>query len=552
MRALFAFLALASAPVLQSQPSVQQFTHSSQVLGGERTYSVAFPASYATSAKRYPVFYWLYGYQQAAPDFTGPLGEFCAKGEAICVSAGPVDTTGEFPLYFPELVEHIDRTLRTIPDRAHRAISGYGLAGFLALWTAGKYPDLVGSASTLKGYVEAPIGPRGFELSFRNDDVLSNYDGVRILPQAGTLEALLAFHAKAFAEPPPVPAPFSHIDAYPNFMVWGWEVASDRSQPGYTVLEDVGPRGFRSAVRESLPHGAAIPEVKLSIASPARFVGPGSTQTVTYLRLADGKLRRSTQKADAQGRLTFELDGDAYEVGIGSGPLLTASSYTLPDAAWATAGKAVRIDVKFWNKGAARSATSVVKWESPDAGVSFAAATARVFGLAPGESAAVPVTFTADTGLPSVRIVAVEGANRMPLTVPVFPPAQTAPSFQIADGTTVTAFQHGTQPVDVTLGEGNRDNHAAPGESFAVLFPDGEYVRAAELFTNDACVDNSVRGSDTWSEYLTVHYSLPSIRADCQPGHVVHMLARILAPNAAPKYYAIEFPVWYRNSPAPK
>jgi hypothetical protein len=104
----------------------------------------------------------------------------------------------------------------------------------------------------------------------------------------------------------------------------------------------------------------------------------------------------------------------------------------------------------------------------------------------------------------------------------------------------------------MTFGEGNHDHHAAPGETFAILFPDGEDLRAAELFTNDACVDNTVRGSDTWSEYVTEHYSLPTIRADCQPGHVIHMLARIPGPNAAPRYRAIEVPVWYRGEAAPR
>jgi hypothetical protein len=126
----------------------------------------------------------------------------------------------------------------------------------------------------------------------------------------------------------------------------------------------------------------------------------------------------------------------------------------------------------------------------------------------------------------------------------VFPPAGPAASFRIADGATVTAYRHGTQPEDVTFGEGNGDGRAAPGETFAVLFPDGEYLRAAELFTNDACVDNSVRGSDSWS-VATVHYSLPAIRSGCQPGHVVHMLARVAVPNGPSRYYAIEFPVWY-------
>ena len=546
MRISLVFFALAAAWGFQQAPAIQDLTHSSQVLGGDRPYRIALPPSYSSSQKRYPVFYWLYGYQQSAPDFDGPMGQFCAKHEIICVSFGPVDTVGTYPLYFPELVDHIDESLRTIPDRAHRAISGYGVGGFLALWTAGKYPDMVGSASTLSGSVEAPVGPRGFEAAFRNDEVLSNYDGVRILPQAQTLEALLEFHAKALADPAAKPEPFSHADVYPNFAVWGWEIASNRTQPGVTVLEDVSARGFRSTVREWLPDGTAIPEVKLSIASAPRLYPPASTQSITYIRVRDGKIRRATAKADAQGRLTFDLDGDAWEVGVGSSPLLAVSGVEFAEGTWATAGKPASLRVKFWNKGGARSATGTLKWESPDAGVNFATPSSRIFGLAPGESASVPVTFTADTGLPVVRIVAVDGANRIPLSVRIFPPAGPAPSFRIVDGATVTAYQHGTQPEDVTFGEGNRDGHAAPGESFAVLFPDGEYLRAAELFTNDACVDTSVRGSDTWST-ATVHYSLPAIRPDCEPGHVIHMLARIAVPNGAPKYYTLEFPVWYRN-----
>ena len=92
-----------------------------------------------------------------------------------------------------------------------------------------------------------------------------------------------------------------------------------------------------------------------------------------------------------------------------------------------------------------------------------------------------------------------------------------------------------------------------------MLLPDGEYLRAAELFTNDACVDNTVRGSDSWADYdhagSSVTYSLPSIRAECPPGHVVHMLARVVvphAPNHQVRYAAVEFPVWWRRGEEPK
>ena len=142
----------------------------------------------------------------------------------------------------------------------------------------------------------------------------------------------------------------------------------------------------------------------------------------------------------------------------------------------------------------------------------------------------------------------------MALDVPLFPPAEPAKDFQIADGRSLTVFQHATEKASVPFGEGNGDGHAAPGETFAVLIPDGGALRAAELFTNDTCVENTMRGSDSWNEYdrsgASAKYSLPSIHMDCEPGYAVHMLGRILIPNGAEthfKYFSLEFPVWYRN-----
>jgi hypothetical protein len=367
---------------------------------------------------------------------------------------------------------------------------------------------------------------------------------------ANTLDA----HLIAFANPLPAPAAFSHADAYPNFTVWGWEAISNRRQPGFTVLENVSNTGFRSAVREFLPGGATIPEVKVSIGSPPIYP-PGVALSVTYIRLLDGKVRRAEQRADAHGRLNFELSGDAYEVAVSAGPALAVSGYTIAEANWATAGQPVNLKVRFWNKGGAPSGTALIRWESPNPGVKFSTAEGRLYALAPGESATLPLTFTVnDPARAVVRILAVSGASRMPLDVPLFPAAEPARVFQIADGRTLTVYQHAVEKAEVKLGEGNGDGHAAPGESFAVLLPDGGALRAAELFTNDACVENTMRGSDSWAAYdgagASAKYSLASIRLDCEPGRVVHMLARVLIPNGTDhqvKYWKVEFPIWYRN-----
>ena len=583
---------LAAAVFAQPQAGIREFTHNSQVMGAVRAYSAILPPTYANSEKRYPVIYWMHGFETSAEQeqFTREAAAYVAVHDVIVVNTGPAETTGEFPLYFPELVEQADRTLRTIADRDHRAVTGYSAGGFMAFWTAGKFPDLVSSASSFMGPTEYTIGPKGFDEECNFDDFYPNYSGVRTRLVTGTRDFLqfyhrrlngiwsyagpmheteefdsghgapgiaktFDFHVAAFSKPLPKPAVFSHADVYPNFGVWGWEVASDRRRPAVTVLENVSRTGFRSAVREWIPGGAVIPEVKLSVTSPPRLYAPGSAHPVTFIHLSDGRVRRSTLKADAQGRLSFDLDGDAWEIGIGVEPAIAITGYELVDAAWATAGQAVKLRVKFCNKGGGRLPTIPLQWESPNPQVKFAAAPARLFGLAPGESVAIPLSFTvADASRAIVQIVAVLGAARLPLEIPLFPPAEATKDFQIADGRALTVFQRAVQKGPLTLGEGNGDGYAAPGESFAVLLPDGDAYRAAELITSDACVDTSVRVSDTWVDYdhsgASVKYSLARIQPTCAPGTVIHMLARVVMPNAPNhqvRYFALEFPVWYRN-----
>jgi pimeloyl-ACP methyl ester carboxylesterase len=542
---------LALCAALAQEP--QELSHFSQAMGAERVYRVYLPAAYSAAEKRFPAIYWFHGFEssEVRDAHSKALADYVAAHEAIVVDSGPVETVGQFPLYFPELVERIDQTMRTIPDRAHRAVSGYSLGGFMAHWTAAKFPDLVSSASDLNGVTQAALGPAGFDVECSLDDLRASSDGVASLNGAANITAALDFHMQTFAAPAAKAGAFSHADPYPNFSVWGWEVASNRRQPGFTSLDNVSARGFRSGVHEWLPGGVVLTEAKLSIETPARAYAANSTHPVTYIHLSDGKVRRAVQKADAEGRLSFELDGDDYEVGIGAEAAIAVSDFEIADAAWATAGQPVKLRVKFWNAGAARSGTLAFQWESPDARVKFENPAGRLFGLGPGESVNVPVTFTLEgEGPATVRILAVEGGNRLPIDVPVFPAVDAAKNYLIADGRPLEAFQHGTQKIEITLGEGNGDGYAAPGEDFAILLPDGDSFRVAEVFTNDACVDNSVRDSDPWGAGVSVRYSVPRIRAACEPGHRVHLLARTFAPGPngpVARYAAIELPVWYRN-----
>jgi hypothetical protein len=574
--------------------TIEDRTHPSQVLGGVRSYRLFLPPGYAHSQKRYPAIYWLYGYEQPNQEREKEISGYVATHDVVLIYVGPVETSGSYPQYFPELVDHIDHTLRTVADRDHRAVTGYALGGFLALYTAGKYPDLVGSASSFLGITESPVGPQRFEVDYRLHELYANYDGVRTrlvadqrepahfyhqrlngiwlyarsnhetadFDRERATEAIpqtFDFHMHAFAAPLPKPAVFSHFDAYPNFAVWGWEVVSTRRQPGFTVLEHVSAKGFRCAVRQWAPGGAAIPQVKLTLVS-ARLYPPGSSRRVTYIRLRDGQVRHDLLHADAQGRLNFELNGDAYEVGIGEDAAISVSGWQVDGAAWATAGQPVKLQVRFLNAGAARSVTTMVQWESPDRDVKFTPASGRLFGLEPGEAAPLAVTLTGtDPARAIVRIVAVTAGDRMAFDVPLFPAAAPTTGFQIADGRTVTAWRRATERAQTVFGEGNRDGQAAPGETFVILLTDGEALRPAEVFSNDPCIDTGLRGSDSWDYYdhqvATMPYTVASIPEKCEPGRVVHVLARIVIPAAGgylARYEAIEFPVWWRHGQEPR
>ena len=260
------------------------------MLGTTRTYRALLPPEYENSQKRYPVLYWFPGTGRADAQRESEFAAYAAKHDLIVVDVGPADMVGQFVPYFPELVENVDQVLRTLADRAHRGVSGASTGGFAAYWIAAKYPGLIGSASNMEGTTESSVGPNGIDLECALDDLAGNLEGVRTRlvhapadsmgfyhrrldsiwkytrpahesEAASPLAKTLDFHMAAFANPLPVPVVFQHADAYPNFIVWGWEVLSDRQQPGFMLLENVSSTGLPLvgapvANRRSLPFGS--------------------------------------------------------------------------------------------------------------------------------------------------------------------------------------------------------------------------------------------------------------------------------------------------------
>lgn len=610
-----AFLLVAASAAHAAEALISDRNHDSEVLREKRDFRIFLPSDYGESVKRYPVIYWFHGYGErhnrpvadppkrnydSGPDYWGDtIGAYVAKHDLIVVkldgfnpptirpwNIGPVETDRQFPFYFPELVAYIDAGYRTLADRNHRATAGLSMGGFMSFWIAGKYPHLISSASNFMGSSEFFTGPRGFDVEYRHDEMAANYNGVRTRLVTGTkdfiqfyhrrmnatwlftaphheteeiefdhgtplLAKTLDFHMKAFANPLPKPATWSHTDVYPFFDVWGWSVASNRRSPGLTVLENVSKLGFRSSVREWVPGGAAMPKVKLSI-STDRLYPPRSSQTLTIVRLRDGRVRTYSLPTDAEGRLTTELDGDEYEVGISPSGVLAVTGYRVDGEPWATVRRPAKIMARFVNKGAGATAAQPIRWETSNPSVSIAEPASKIAALAPGASGEAPLTFTVyDESREIVRIFAVVGGQRLPLDIRVFPLTQLTADFRIADAKSYRIYQNAIELQERPFGTGNGDGRANPGETIAILLPDGDGFRAAELLTTDRCLDTSARESDSWSVYdhvgASAKYSLPLIRPDCAPGRSVRALVRVQLPdkpNHRLRYAQIDLPIY--------
>ena len=161
--------------------------HYSNVFGEIRNYRIFLPTAYFEQPdKRYPVIYYYHGWSQryfgstnhnsigidkGADNNGDNIENFVSSHDVIVVkpdgynrgqnedyylrpyNIGPVENDRQFPLYFPELVDHVDANYRTIADRNHRAISGLSMGGFMTFWIAGKYPHLVSAAGNFCGFL---------------------------------------------------------------------------------------------------------------------------------------------------------------------------------------------------------------------------------------------------------------------------------------------------------------------------------------------------------------------------------------------------------------
>ncbi|MDR0995769.1 MAG: esterase [Tannerella sp.] len=163
--------------------------YDSPTLKMQRRLTIYTPPGYAHSGKRYPVLYLLHGVGgdeeawisrggcasqildnliasgKAQPMIVvmpnGNVAQEAAPGESpagfVKPSANlPHTMDGTFEASFPDIVNYVDKTFRTIKKKDSRAIAGLSMGGFHALHISAQYPGMFGYV----GLFSAAILPR--------------------------------------------------------------------------------------------------------------------------------------------------------------------------------------------------------------------------------------------------------------------------------------------------------------------------------------------------------------------------------------------------------
>lgn len=498
-------------------------------------------------------------------------------------NVSPVETFRQFPLYFPELVDYIDSHYNTLADREHRGISGLSMGGFMTFWIGGKYPHLISAAGNFCGSPEFEVGPKDFPVELRHLDMFKNYAGMNVRLHYGDKDFIRGYHQdlnrvwpqvmdnyeykmydaahstcglgdmfsfilKSFDNPPPKPLKYDHIDVYPEFSVWDYQVSSDRMVPGFTILENADKRGFRCSVREFLPDGELLSLVNLQITTPPVY---DKNQWYTINDI-DTKTLKTLQKSilsNQDGRLTIAVNGSSHQIGINKKtdkPNICIASVTIQNMPWATHKKNISIAVKLLNKGLSEGKKITATLSSTRSSAQVTQSESAFGNIAVNEINEGKSLFTFRVQADSIEIekfkLTLRDDNKNEWTeffeITFKKDLPEIKDFAIADGKLFTVAKAGVDSETVTLGTGNGDGVANPGESIVILVKDQHKWWRTDLTFSDRYINPfgiNIRKSDNWSSIDHVggsaKYDIPLISGDCPESHFLEFFVEYWLPE---------------------
>ncbi len=189
---------------------VTQATFHSEANQTDVGYCIYLPPQYAGEPeRRFPVVYWLHGGRPGsemksvsmAPQFDRHIRAGAAPPMIYVFPNGGklshYDHEGSLgEAAFLELIDHVDRTYRTIADRTGRAVEGYSQGGRGTARYLFKYPQLFCSAAPMDG-------GHGNELRISENDGMES-ESVTIAPPNNNTWDLARMHAKSPHPPLPI------------------------------------------------------------------------------------------------------------------------------------------------------------------------------------------------------------------------------------------------------------------------------------------------------------------------------------------------------------
>ncbi len=258
-----------------------------------------------------------------------------------------------FSMYIRELFDVVDSMYNTKKGAQFRAISGLSMGGNTAVWLAATNPHLFSSASE---FCHSPnfydVGEPDYYttidvqqlwrnlrgLPFRHTTTTGDYikhyttelyntfkgagfDNAYYLAEfcnhhAAGVDLQFDFHMRHFNSEKKTNSCFSAINLYPEFETWGYEIKSEKKEPGWIYLRNVSKNGAGIYTRKKLPWGRSLSEFKISVTTPPVYI-PGEEYKLVYYSYKKNEIREEKIRADHNGKLVLKsLGGAGEEIGI--------------------------------------------------------------------------------------------------------------------------------------------------------------------------------------------------------------------------------------------
>jgi enterochelin esterase-like enzyme len=557
--------------------------HFSRVFNGIKPYRIYLPAGYSSTEKHYPVIYYFHGNkgnEKLTIDHVQDLVDSASvilvawNGRSVEEDDRPynagyhsnVKYQIQFKDYFPELVAHIDSCYHTIADRAHRAIIGHSMGGFMSFFIAGKYPHLVGTAVSSKGSPEFFVGypenntlypmrymfknlhavklrfqngEKGEELVNLNTEVnhgamrekgldyeYASYSGPHHINYNQFSDAF-RFVVHSFSIPHPAPVRWHHADLYSDFNVWDYKVHSNLQEPGYIELHGVTRGGLEILTRKWQPEGIPIPGVSVNLLT-APIYRPNAPYNIVDYNVNTKQFVRKRVTSDAMGRIPVHTNYQQHQIGIfednAPAELVYVAYKANNKGIFLPQGRPTQLQLQLFNRGGSPSGPVTVTLSSSTKGVVIENPVISFSNLNSGS-----LNWTS-----TFRII----ANNKP-------PQDGSPfrirfnlvmrdrqghiwedEFDALPLYNVPAFTHiGIDDGDSEIfGSGNGNNIAEPGETIMIY----EISHRTRLYYDDPYIDSEKLHDDLQPDKWGDGYALSSlihISKNCPVGHTIHFLA---------------------------